>query len=596
MKIIPVILFYIISLTLDAATYYVATTSSTPAGNDANAGTILAPWATWQKAFNTAIAGDTVYFRGGVWYPKTPLHGGVGVDYNPPTYGHNGTHDDPICYFNYTDEVPILDFDSIVIAGTTGRYGLNISAVTYVKFQGLTVRNLKQDVNLTYVNAIDISNSGVIWLDRMVSCYNWGAGYFIKTYDTLYLTNCDAYFNIDSLPTNTIGNDGGHADGFNVSSGGTATDTFRIAYINGCRAWKNSDDAFDIGSTKQFQISNCWAWGNGGLDGDGTGFKYSYSNVLTASKRTQRNCITAYNTMTESDMGGGGYTLANYTDVNFGPYLTFYNNSSYKDYIGFFDGQNNYVCNDSASVICRNNIVYAPTNKFNRQGYWGGCGYVPPTYLTYSNNTWILSVGEWWTSTNTAYTVTAADFISLDTAQLDEARQANGSLPEITFMRLASTSDLIDAGTYVGLDTVGSNADIGYAEYGTAADYGPPAEVATSITELTTNLWINGATLHGNCNDDGGGTVSDKGICWGTSANPTTSGSHYHAGAGTGAFSTAITGMVKSTTYHIRAFATNEAGTAYSADATFVTPAESFVGSVDGSTLMQYNGQLYKIE
>ena len=45
--------------------YYVAPSG----GSDGNAGTnISAPWATWQKAFNTAMAGDTVYFRGGVWY------------------------------------------------------------------------------------------------------------------------------------------------------------------------------------------------------------------------------------------------------------------------------------------------------------------------------------------------------------------------------------------------------------------------------------------------------------------------------------------------------------------------------------------------
>jgi hypothetical protein len=26
---------------------------------------------TWQKAFETPIAGDTVYFRAGIWYPIT---------------------------------------------------------------------------------------------------------------------------------------------------------------------------------------------------------------------------------------------------------------------------------------------------------------------------------------------------------------------------------------------------------------------------------------------------------------------------------------------------------------------------------------------
>ena len=45
-----------------AATYYVATT-----GNDANPGTITQPFASMQKGVNVAVAGDTVYLRGGTY-------------------------------------------------------------------------------------------------------------------------------------------------------------------------------------------------------------------------------------------------------------------------------------------------------------------------------------------------------------------------------------------------------------------------------------------------------------------------------------------------------------------------------------------------
>jgi hypothetical protein len=44
--------------------FYVATW-----GSDLNVGTYDKPWETWQKAFESAQPGDTVYFRGGVWYP-----------------------------------------------------------------------------------------------------------------------------------------------------------------------------------------------------------------------------------------------------------------------------------------------------------------------------------------------------------------------------------------------------------------------------------------------------------------------------------------------------------------------------------------------
>jgi hypothetical protein len=63
-KVLILILLSITVLLSAQNTYYVAPTG----GSDSNPGTISQPWATWQKAFNTAAAGDTVYFRGGVWY------------------------------------------------------------------------------------------------------------------------------------------------------------------------------------------------------------------------------------------------------------------------------------------------------------------------------------------------------------------------------------------------------------------------------------------------------------------------------------------------------------------------------------------------
>lgn len=50
-----------------AAEYYVA-----PTGSDSAAGTMAAPWATLQKGVNTAVAGDTVWIRGGTYRVTTP--------------------------------------------------------------------------------------------------------------------------------------------------------------------------------------------------------------------------------------------------------------------------------------------------------------------------------------------------------------------------------------------------------------------------------------------------------------------------------------------------------------------------------------------
>ena len=56
--------------------------------------------------------------------------------------------------------------------------------------------------------------------------------------------------------------------------------------------------------------------------------------------------------------------------------------------------------------------------------------------------------------------------MSLDVSQLLRPRKADGSLPDITFGHLASGSDLIDAGTYVGIPYQGSAPDLGYYESG----------------------------------------------------------------------------------------------------------------------------------
>jgi hypothetical protein len=76
------------------------------------------------------------------------------------------------------------------------------------------------------------------------------------------------------------------------------------------------------------------------------------------------------------------------------------------------------------------------------------------------------------------FTVTASDFVSLDTAQARAARNPDGSLPEITFMHLAPSSALIDTGIYVGIPYNGIAPDLG--AYETPGSTTPLITVATS--------------------------------------------------------------------------------------------------------------------
>ena len=75
----------------------------------------------------------------------------------------------------------------------------------------------------------------------------------------------------------------------------------------------------------------------------------------------------------------------------------------------------------------------------------------------------------------------------------------------------------------------------------------------------------------GNITDDGGSTITAYGFCWSTSPYPSVTGSHSVDGAGTGPFSRIITNLRASTTYYVRAYATNCNGTAYGNQLSYTT-------------------------
>jgi len=89
----------------------------------------------------------------------------------------------------------------------------------------------------------------------------------------------------------------------------------------------------------------------------------------------------------------------------------------------------------------------------------------------------------------------------------------------------------------------------------------------TQLSNITTTTARGG----GNITTDGGFTVTARGVCWSTTANPTISNSKTNDGTGTGVFSSNITGLNPGTTYHIRAYATNSVGTDYGSDLSFTT-------------------------
>ncbi len=94
-----------------------------------------------------------------------------------------------------------------------------------------------------------------------------------------------------------------------------------------------------------------------------------------------------------------------------------------------------------------------------------------------------------------------------------------------------------------------------------------PTVLTTAVSSITTNSASGG----GSVTSDNGASVTARGVCWNTSSNPTIADSNTTDGTGTGSFMSSITGLSTATTYSIRAYATNSAGTAYGGGLSFTT-------------------------
>jgi len=90
-------------------------------------------------------------------------------------------------------------------------------------------------------------------------------------------------------------------------------------------------------------------------------------------------------------------------------------------------------------------------------------------------------------------------------------------------------------------------------------------------TTAVTSITAFSATSGGEITYDGGSPITAKGVCWSKAQNPTIIDSKTEDTSSNVGFTSSITGLTLSTTYYVRAYATNQVGTGYGDQQIFIT-------------------------
>lgn len=156
-------------------------------------------------------------------------------------------------------------------------------------------------------------------------------------------------------------------------------------------------------------------------------------------------------------------------------------------------------------------------------------------------------------------------------------------------VNVAITSNLNSAATYIAFVVTGNlyQFDNWYID-NVSITAGTASTTPTVTTTAASSITSSGAISGGNVTADGGASVTERGICYSTSQNPTTANTKIINGTGTGSYSCTISGLAASTTYYVRAYAINSNGTSYGTQVSFTTLAGTVTYCTANSTNVTY--------
>ena len=141
-----------------------------------------------------------------------------------------------------------------------------------------------------------------------------------------------------------------------------------------------------------------------------------------------------------------------------------------------------------------------------------------------------------------------------------------------------------------------------YNSVGPSLGYSSPITVtistaitlATLTTTAVSGITTTAAATGGTITSDGGAPITARGIVWSNLPNPTIDlPTQTSDGPGIGTFTSTISGLNPNWDYHVRAYATNSAGTAYGNEITFTTLQNSTAINVPGPSVTDIDDNIY---
>ena len=462
--------------------YYIS-----PSGNDETGdGSVAKPWYNIAVAYAAAQAGDHIVCKGGTYkISKYGTDGKLTVRMNKV-----GTAANPIVIRCADGEKPVFDFEQQLLdcnkqTSKVGDRGILLSGDYHIIF-GIHIMHaadngIKLEGNHNRIERCEFSYN----LDTGIQLgfgHNFSDSGFGSSNDGSHcayndIIDCDSHHNCDC-----DANYGSDADGFACKMHNGKGNRFIR-----CRAWRNSDDAWDLYETDYDVIlAECWAWKSGeasdhtwvkeyittsaSFSGNGNGIKLGGNGSGGSSKGVHYafNCI-AFGCNKSGSVKGfdcnshkGGHVLVGCLGFDNG-----------YDYMFESGGDNaktfyyNNICLGKQEISVGTDDYNAITAEMSKLG---------------------------WTH-NLVTGISADDFISLDEDEAIKPRSIDGSYPR-KFGRLASDSQMVDAGNAT-LDNVNGVWESLVTDFpflkrtitGSARDLGPyerPANI-TAIKNINAN-------------------------------------------------------------------------------------------------------------